>query len=301
MLSVVIPLYNAIEYVENLLNKLSQQTISHELILIDSSSTDGTPQWLHQHNIPFQSIPTEAFNHGATRNLGVSLAHGDYILMLTQDAMPADPESLERLVSVLESNPNAALAYGRQLPYAIATPLSQYARLTNYPSVSQTKTKEDIDRLGIRTCHCSNSFAIYRKEALLAVGGFPSDVILGEDVVVAAQFIQKGLSIVYCGDAEVTHSHNYTIGEEFRRYFDIGAFHQQRIDLLRPFLRAESEGFRYVRNEWQFLYDQHRLDLIPDQLIRTIAKYAGYRLGRIQDRLPNRLKQWASMHRSFWL
>lgn len=300
MISVVIPLYNAIGYIETLLNKLAQQTVPYELILIDSSSTDGTSDWLRQRNVPFTSIPTASFNHGTTRNLGLLMASGEYVLMLTQDAIPATPQSLERLVSVLELDAATALAYGRQLPYPDATLLSQFARQTNYPPGNQVKTKADIDRLGIRTCHCSNSFAIYRKEALLSLGGFPSDVILGEDVVVAAQFIQKGLSVVYCGDAEVVHSHNYSVGDEFKRYFDIGAFHQQRYDLLRPFLRTNSEGLNYVRSEWGFLRSNRRLDLIPNQLIRTVAKYAGYRMGRLQDRLPNAFKQWVSMHRSFW-
>lgn len=300
MISVIIPLYNAIGYLEPLLDRLAQQTTPHELILIDSSSTDGTPEWLNEQQIPFHSIPTASFNHGSTRNLGVSLAKSDYVVMLTQDALPNGLDCLEKLIKVLQSDTRVALAYGRQLPYPDATPLSHFARQTNYPAGNQVKTKADIERLGIRTCHCSNSFAIYRKSALLSVGGFPSDVILGEDVVVAAQFILRDLSIVYHGDAEVIHSHNYTIGEEFRRYFDIGSFHQQRFALLQPFLRAESEGFRYVRNEWHFLRHLHRLDLIPNQLIRTVAKYAGYRIGRIQNRLPKWIKPKISMHASFW-
>jgi rhamnosyltransferase len=300
MISVIIPLYNALGYLEPLLNGLAQQTTPHELILIDSSSTDGTPEWLRERQIPFHSIPTATFNHGSTRNLGVSLAKSDYVVMLTQDALPNGSDCLEKLTKVLQADPNVALAYGRQLPYPDATLLSQFARQTNYPTGNQRKTKADIDRLGIRACHCSNSFAVYRKSALLAAGGFPSDVILGEDVVVAAQFILAGLDIVYYGDAEVVHSHNYTVGEEFRRYFDIGAFHQQRFALLQPFLRAESEGFRYVQNEWRFLRQQHRLDLIPNQLLRTLAKYVGYRVGRIQNRLPNWVKPQISMHSSFW-
>lgn len=300
MISVVIPLYNAVKYLEPLLDQLGQQTAPHDLILIDSSSTDGTPEWLCERQIPFHSIPTATFNHGSTRNMGVAMATGDYIVMLTQDALLNSPNSLAQLVKALDSDPDVALAYGRQLPYPDATLLSIFARQTNYPAGNQRKASNDIDRLGIRTCHCSNSFAAYRKSALLAVGGFPSDVILGEDVVVAAQFILANLAITYCGDAEVVHSHNYTVGEEFRRYFDIGTFHQQRFTLLQPFLRAESEGFQYVQNEWRFLRQQNRLDLIPSQLMRTLAKYVGYRMGRIQNRLPNWVKPRISMHSSFW-
>ncbi|RZM19557.1 MAG: glycosyltransferase [Pedobacter sp.] len=300
MISVVIPLYNAIRYIESLLTQLNEQTQPHELILIDSSSTDGTPQWLRERNIPFHSIPTSEFNHGATRNLGVSLATGDYVVMLTQDALPTGPNSLAKLVAPLQDDESTALAYGRQLPYTDATPLSVYARQTNYPATSHRKTANDIRHMGIRACHCSNSFAAYRRSALLEIGGFPSDVILGEDVVVGARFVLSGKAIAYVGNAEVVHSHNYTIAEEFRRYFDIGAFHQQEQKLLGPFLRAESEGIKYVINEWRYLRQIQRLDLIPDQCIRTISKYTGYRFGRTQQRLPYWLKQKLSMHKAFW-
>jgi rhamnosyltransferase len=300
MISIVIPLYNAIEHIEALIDKLAEQTIAHELILIDSSSTDGTTQWLNERSIPFTSIPKETFNHGTTRNLGVSLSTGDYVIMLTQDALPVGFTTLEKLVEILDTQEAVSLVYGRQLPYPNATPLSKFARYTNYPSTSQIKSQADISHLGIRTCHCSNSFAAYRKSALVEIGGFPTDVILGEDVVVGAQFILKGLSIAYCGSAEVIHSHNYTVEEEFKRYFDIGVFHQQQRNLLQPFLKAESEGFKYVISEWRYLNKQNQLLYIPNQLIRTVAKYMGYRLGRAHHKMPNWIKFKISMHKSFW-
>lgn len=300
MVSVIIPTYNAEMYLPALLKRLRSQTVEHELIIIDSGSTDNTRAILNNENVSFISIPKHEFNHGGTRNLGVELASHENVVMLTQDALPANNHTLQNLLDSLMQSSSVGMAYGRQLPYPDATLLSVYARLTNYPKESDLKGIADIPRLGIKTCHCSNSFAIYRKSLLTAVGGFPVNTVLGEDVVVGALLIKAGLSIAYCAEAQVIHSHNYLIDEEFRRYFDIGAFHQQQRDLLREFTSAESEGFRYVVAEWNYLIKNRASNLMPAQLLRTVVKYAGYKLGRFQNYIPVYLKRRISMHSGFW-
>ncbi len=300
MVSVVVPTYNAIKYIDLLISKLETQTLEHELIIIDSSSTDGTVGVIKQTKARLYQIKPEEFNHGTTRNMGVELASHNLVVFLTQDALPANDKSLAELVRLLETTANCVMAYGRQLPHTNATALSQFARLTNYPPESRVKSFEDIDKLGIKTCHCSNSFAVYNKQELQRIGGFPTDTILGEDVTVAAKFILQGKSLAYCAEAQVHHSHDYTVEEEFKRYFDIGVFHQQQQSVLKPFTRAESEGFKYIRAEWQYLADKNYYRLIPEQLIRTVAKFAGYKLGRWHDALPLTMKRRISMHRRFW-
>ncbi|UFH55977.1 glycosyltransferase family 2 protein [Spirosoma sp. KNUC1025] len=301
MISVVVLTYNAATHLPALLDSLATQTIDHELIIIDSSSTDKTTSLLSERGVKYYSIDQKDFNHGGTWNLGVSLTTYEDIVLLTQDAIPAEPNSLEKLVAIMNSQPAIGMAYGRQLAYPKSQLMSQFARLTNYPSQSIIKSKADIAVMGIRTCHCSNSFAAYRKSVLLSVGGFPTDTIIGEDVVIGARLIQAGYSIAYCADTQVYHSHDYTIREEFKRYFDIGAFHQQQRPLLRPFQRAESQGFKYVLAEWRYLYRNNALSFIPSQLLRTGAKYIGYRLGRMYQKVPNRWKFKLSMHPNFWI
>ncbi|MCK8492304.1 glycosyltransferase family 2 protein [Spirosoma sp. RP8] len=300
MVSVIIPTYNAADYIPVLLKSIRQQTLTHELIIIDSESNDETRTLLTENGIPVVTIPKEDFNHGTTRNYGVSIAKYDIVIFLTQDALPARPDAFERLVEALTVREDIAIAYGRQLPYPDADVLSQFARTSNYPNQSVIKSKVDIPRMGIKTCHCSNSFAAYRKKDFLDVGGFPSDTILGEDVSVAARLILDGKAVAYTAEAEVFHSHNYTLTEEFKRYFDIGAFHKQQQKVLQPFTKAEAEGLKYVINEWTYLKKTKNLKLIPKQLIRTAAKYVGYRVGYWHEVLPISFKRIISMHRSFW-
>lgn len=300
MVSVIIPTYNAASLLPLLLERLREQTLAHELIIIDSESSDTTQEIANSTGAKLISINKSDFNHGSTRNLGLKIAQSEIIIYLTQDALPASNSTLEQLVTMLRSSENIAMAYGRQLPYPETGVFGRFARLINYPDRSLIKTKEMIPEMGIKTCSCSNSFAAYRRDALLAVGEFPSDTILGEDVSVGARFILQGKAIAYSAQAEVFHSHDYTLVEEFKRYFDIGVFHQQQHKVLSEFSQAESEGIKYVLQEWQYLRQNGYSRLIPVQLLRTIVKYIGYKLGSWQDRLPVSFKRKLSMHSSFW-
>lgn len=300
MISVVIPTHNAAGYLPTLLRALREQTTQHELIIIDSESTDGTPDLIKCTDAIFVPIDKNAFNHGDTRNLGVRIATSDIVIFLTQDALPAAPDALEQLAKVLNADKTVAMSYGRQLPYPETGIFGRFARLMNYPDQSIVKTKRLIPKMGIKTCSCSNSFAAYRKSDLESVGGFPSDTILGEDVSVAARFILQGKGVAYCAEAKVYHSHDYSVTEEFKRYFDIGVFHEEQKAVLGEFSKAESEGFKYVINEWQYLRENGHLELIPSQIIRTIAKYVGYKMGRFENHFPNSLKRRLSMHPAFW-
>ncbi|WP_299510624.1 glycosyltransferase family 2 protein, partial [uncultured Limnohabitans sp.] len=145
----------------------------------------------------------------------------------------------------------------------------------------------------------SNSFAAYRVADLQAVGGFPSSVILGEDMSVAARLLMAGKTVAYVADACAHHSHNYSVLQEFRRYFDTGVFHARSPWLLAEFGSASGEGLRFVRCELAYLW-RHAPWWIPSALVRTAAKLIGYRLGRLESRWPLWFKRWCSMHKGYW-
>jgi rhamnosyltransferase len=153
--------------------------------------------------------------------------------------------------------------------------------------------------MGIKSIFISNSFAAYRREALLASGGFPKNVIFGEDTITAARLLLSGWKVAYVAEAQVYHSHSYTWKQEFKRYFDIGVLHARARWLLQEFGTAGGEGGRFVRSELRYLWPLH-WSLIPSALIRTALKLVGYRLGRIEKRLSPGLKRRLSMHPGFW-
>ena len=88
-------------------------------------------------------------------------------------------------------------------------------------------------------------------------------------------------------DALVEHSHRYSFQEEFRRYFEIGVFHEREHWLVEQFGSASGEGRRFVLSELRYLWSHDPL-LIPAALIRTAAKYIAYHAGRRESGLASR-------------
>jgi rhamnosyltransferase len=298
--SVVIPVCDAGFLLERLFTSLRIQDVPpSENLIIDSESNDGTADIALEAGCRVHRIRKKDFNHGGTRNLGVSLATGDILVFMTQDAILADAHALQALVEPFK-DPMVGAVCGRQLPHKNANPLAAHARLFNYPSSSCIKTKADIPRLGIKVPFISNSFSAYRKSALQEVGGFPEHVILSEDMCVAAKMILAGYSIAYAGEAKVYHSHNYTPLQEFRRYFDIGAFHSQEAWIQKTFGGAGGEGLRYIRSELAYAR-KHGWYWAFRSLLTCMLKLVGYKLGKWESMLPKFCKRWLSMNKGFWV
>lgn len=299
--SIVIPTYNAGSLWQKWIEAYQQQSLKPQaVIVIDSSSSDETPSYAAKAGFAVTQIEQSAFNHGATRNLALSLipSDTDIIVYLTQDALLADPHSLENLLKPF-SDPQVGAVYGRQLPHKNANPLARHARLFNYPAKTRVKEKKDIPQLGIKTAFISNSFAAYRKEVLVQLGGFPSDTILAEDMYLSAKMILNDYKVVYCADATVFHSHNYAVWEEFRRYFDTGVFQQQNKWISANFGGPTSEGKAFVKSELLFLVKNYPL-WIARALIQTLFKYAGIKLGMIWHKIPKKLRKKLSMNPAYW-
>ncbi|QJQ96047.1 MULTISPECIES: glycosyltransferase family 2 protein [Halomonadaceae] len=271
----------------------------YRVLIIDSTSEDETAVLAEQAGCEVTTIARSDFDHGGTRGWAIGqLDDCEIIVFLTQDAIVADSATLDRLVEVFD-DPLVGAAFGRQLPHDDATPIAAHARFFNYPSVSYQVSFSDVERLGIKAAFLSNSFAAYRREALIAAGGFPTGTILSEDMIAGARLLKAGWKLHYCADAQVYHSHNYSVIQECRRYFDIGVLHRRESWLLDMLGRAEGEGKRYVLSETKYLLKRSPMRL-PEALIRNFAKYIGYRLGKKEASIPLSIKRHLSMHHHFW-
>ena len=300
--SLLVPTLNAGPAWSTWIEALSAQSRRPDRVLVlDSQSNDATVEQAQRAGFEVATVQRSRFNHGGTRRSGVQrlLADTDLLVCLTQDAVLADSAAIARLLKAFD-DPRVGAAYGRQLPAGNATAIAAHARTFNYPAASFTVTLQDRERLGIKACFLSNSFAAYRMRDLLAVGSFPERVILGEDACVAGRLLLAGKAIAYRADACAIHSHNHTLVEEFRRYFDTGVFHARQRWLLEAFGSASGEGLRFVRSELASLAGRAPWR-IPEAGLRTGLKWLGYRLGRAERWIPLGLKRRLGMFRSFWL
>lgn len=271
-----------------------------EVLIVDSGSTDGSDRVAVESGFTLERIEPREFNHGRTRQWAVDqFCMGKaFAVFLTHDAVLEGPNSIRALLSAF-SDPTVGAAYGRQLPHLGAGVFESHVILFNYQSRSETRSVADASRLGIKTAYLSNSFAAYRLSALRACGGFPSHLILGEDTAVAVKMLLAGWKIRYCADARVRHSHAYSVVRDAQRYFDFGVMHSQLPDLMRHFGAAEGEGLRFVVSELRHVARNAPLQ-VPMVPVRNAAKYIGYRLGRVFERLPRGLCQRLSMTRGYW-
>ncbi len=301
MIDVVVLTYNAEKYIIKLLEQIKGQTIPLNLIVIDSSSTDNTQEILRKELVPYIQISSDEFNHGGTRNKALEYSKNDFILYLTQDALPFQSDCFEKLVKCFNYDESIGLVYGRQLPYPNTSVFESFPRLFNYGEKSILKNKSDIPKLGLKTSFCSNSFAAYRKDHLLKMGGFPTNVIFGEDACVSSKMVLNNLSIYYCAEAQVYHSHKYSFIEEFRRYFDIGTFHTHQKWILDAFTSPTGEGFKYVKSEFIYLIEKKAFLLIPSFFLRNGIKFLGYQLGKRENKIPTIIKRKLSMSPKFWM
>jgi len=296
--SAIIPVYKADKELESLLSYLSCDSTADEVIIIETRSKTSIAAMARKYGARVIRIDKRSFDHGYVRTLGGRKAKGDILVYMTQDSMPANKISVKNLIKpMLEDDKNVA-SYGRQLPCSGASPFAAHLRLFNYPKIHEVKSFNDRKKKGLKTAFISNSFSAYKKSALKEIGWFKKGLQLGEDFYAGARLLEKGFRISYAADAEVYHSHNYTVAQEFRRYFDIGVFHRKEYWLIKTFGLAETEGVKFVFSETGYLIRTGKFYLIPQSLVRAIIKYIGYRLGYIYNILPKALIKKCSMGNS---
>ena len=299
----IIPTLNAGKIFEKLLEQIDRQTLPTKKLVIDSESTDGTAELAKNFGFEVLTVERKNFHHGATRQF--ALEHLlkkfslDVAIFLTQDVLLYDENSLSNLVKIFSADEEIGLCYGRQLPHKDATFEAKVLRDFNYPAESQLKTFADKKTLGLKVATASNSFAAYRVSALQEVGGFPSQVILSEDMFVAAKMLSAGYKIFYNADAKVYHSHNYTTAQEFRRYFDIGVFHARESWIRKTFGSAEGTGKKFVLMKLSLLWKKSLAECFG-AIFRDGAKFLGYRLGLCEKYLPKSFCRIFSMNKNYF-
>ena len=126
--SVIIPALNeAGPRFEELLKRIAAQEgdFDREVLVIDSGSTDGTDELARRYGATVHRIKRQEFNHGATRNLGILLARGEYVVLTVGDAVPLDERWMGAMVENLERDERVAGVYSRQIPHPDASALTR--------------------------------------------------------------------------------------------------------------------------------------------------------------------------------
>ena len=297
---VLIPVYRPDGKLTELLKRLKMQNYPiHRVILMNTEEkhfpAELTGIW---DRVEVYHLAKEEFDHGGTRDRGVRMSTADLVFCMTQDAMPADETLIEELVKPFD-DPEVWAAYARQLPNEDCREVEKYTRSFNYPEQSMVKTKEDLDRLGIKTFFCSNVCAAWRREKYLELGGFVKHTIFNEDMILAGTMIKQGGKIAYCAKAKVIHSHNYSAFQQFHRNFDL-AVSQTMYPEVFGGIRSESEGIKLVKKSLSYCIKIGKPWLMIQVVTQSAGKLLGYKMGQRYRSLPMWLILRCTMSPSFW-
>lgn len=293
--SVIVPTLNGGPVYHELLDRLSLQKtdFEFELVVVDSGSRDDTVE--RTRALPFGrvvEIEKSQFQHGRTRNLAASHAKGEFLLFLTQDALPADNFWLYNFIHSMECFPEAMGGFGPHYAHRDASAFTRmemrkhFAEFNAHPLLYNKHL--DIarwnapDRGFHRLLHFySDNNSCMRRSAWEAMP-YP-EVDYGEDQLWAHNAIKRGWSKLYCPNAIVYHSHDYDYDETleraeveswfFRKYFDydlevrdIAREHADRV--------AEAERFGRAHNLPQ--------DQVEQKKRNGLAQLEGWKLGKLR-------------------
>lgn len=224
--SVVIPTLNGGGLLRECLDAVSRQELDRDfdILVVDSGSRDGSDSLAENYGRVVR-IPKSEFNHGLTRNLGISETTGGLVALLVQDAVPCDGHWLQRLVDVFE-DPLAAGAYAKQVPRENANPVVA-ARLKRWSAGGSEKTVKLIDdetefdslepAAKVDIVSFDNVSSMIRREVWEKMP-FP-EASFGEDTRWSLDVLRAGWKIVYEPAAAVRHSHSNSLWYEFKRVY----------------------------------------------------------------------------------
>jgi rhamnosyltransferase len=303
VISIVIPVKNGGADLCRCLDGIAAQALDDEveIVVVDSGSTDGSIELARARGAVVHEIPPHEFSHGASRNLGASLANGEQLVFISQDAYPVDERWLGRLRSPLREEPSVAGVYGRQLPHVGARPPERYFLDFLYGAEPRRQRVAGTHELTMETTLFSNVNAAMPR-TLWERFPFVEDIIMSEDQDWSRRVLLAGFTVVYEPAAAVRHSHNYTLGEAFRRFFDSGA------SADRAYLAGERESvralraaaIRYARGELAWMWDTGQRRWIPYAMLYETIKMIGLLLGANHKRLPLAAKRRLSALPAFW-
>ncbi len=244
--SVLMPTYQGMEFLARVFDALSAQVVPFEweMIVVDSSSSDGTWEYVGERQESFpvplkrERIFGVEFDHGDTRNMLAARSRGEFLVFLTQDAIPASENWLASVIANFEDNSVGAVTC-RNIPRPDAQVLTKIfsegdmgywaeRREVRLPAPDEYAAMGPHEKRGL--FNFNDVASAFRRE-LWERHPFPRTPF-GEDILMARAFLEAGYTVVYDSDACVEHSHDYGAEETLSRCRVDAEFNAEWLDRI---------------------------------------------------------------------
>jgi GT2 family glycosyltransferase len=210
-----------------LLSEDVRQDLNIEIIVVDNGSTDGTVEALE--HLPVTVIATgENLGYGRANNIGLSRAHGKYLLVLNPDTVPL-PASLTRLVGFAAGCKEAGIVSPQlrnddgslqtsvfQFPTLLMAAIDLFplprivpGRVRRWLELSRLNGRypqERESKSAFRVDHPLGACLLIKREAYFQCGGFDDNIFMySEEIELALRYAQAGWQCWHVPAAVVVH------------------------------------------------------------------------------------------------
>lgn len=224
---IICPLYEAENYILNLNDSLlKQENVNiNKIQYVLTKSKDNSEKILKENKFNYILIDKKDFSHSLTREKEAMKSKSDIIVFISQDIVIENTDYLYNLVNPI-INGEADACYSRQLTKF--DNIEKYTRESNYPDKSIIKTKDDIEKLGLKTFFFSDASSAVNTKVFKKLNGYDGkNLPINEDMYFAYKLIMNGYKIKYCADSVCYHSHNFKLKELYDRYKLTGRFFKE--------------------------------------------------------------------------
>jgi rhamnosyltransferase len=225
--TIAIPSFNGDEYIGELLRAVfAQKTkLKYQVLVIDSGSNERTLQIIREFpGVRLHQIPNREFGHGKTRNLAASMADSEFVIYLTDDAVPSHPQWLDYMIEPFGLSDKVGCVFGKQIPRAhcfvsLKREVAQVFKSFGDDGSLALQRQTDLTKeLGITNNFMSDVNSAIRKSAWEKIKF--QEVNYAEDQLMGIDMLQAGYIKVYAPLGSVNHSHDYPLRKYFKRKFD---------------------------------------------------------------------------------
>ena len=278
-ISIICPIYNGQNYIENLHKNILNQKLKFGIVVkvlyVLTKSADNSEEILKKLNCNYILIEPQNYSHSKTREIMASKVNGDIIVFISQDIKIKNNMWLQNLIKPI-INDECEASFSRQIGEDKS--IEKYTRERNYPSESRIVSKKDIHQYQIRTFFYSDASSAVLSKVYWELNAYDGkDMPTNEDMYFAYKLINAGYRIKYCADSEVYHSHKFTYKQLYKRYYDTGVFFKQNPYFLN--YKSNESGLDLAKYVFERALQEKNIRvlfrILPDFAVRFIAKYIG--------------------------